>query len=201
MQHPPCGAAFSSLCTWNRCSCHSDFTHGWISLSFAKSWSKIIHQACTTEDKGKKVHAHNHCQYFRFGLSAFKLFSVRRASEQNLDRILFINKIVSYAFLSIGNESERETSTPPSAHLIMTHSVWGAMRWDVTVREGDVLLSSFLSHFLLKLTLKFHWPLILITFDSSGMRMSAWKIGKQMKRERGRENEWRHMGWLSLMLT
>lgn len=69
------------------------------------------------------------------------------------------------------------------------------IRRDVTASVGDALLSSFLSHFLLKLTLKFYRPLILITFDRTGSRMSVWRIGKELKRDRGKENEW------SLMLT
>lgn len=73
--------------------------------------------------------------------------------------------------------------------------------WDVAAREGDALLSGFLSHFLLKLTLKFYCLLILITFDRSGSHASRWRIGKQLKRDKGKQDEWRHLGWVSLMLT
>ena len=45
------------------------------------------------------------------------------------------------------------------------------------------MFSSSLFHFLLKLTVKFYHPVILIKFDSSGMRMSGRWIGKQLKRD------------------
>lgn len=100
--------------------------------------------------------------------------------------------VVTVKFFSSPVALHTSTQTT-SVHLIKIHSIWGVMcqrtsdqMWQL-VRE--TLLSSFLSHFLVELTLELQHPLTLITFDRSGMRMSGWKVGKQFKRG-GRKGKW-----------